>query len=72
MGAYGHLYHPAAIAGFDDIDLAPGGMNTHPEALEVVVPDNALALLAGQRIDSPLGDFGQRAFSLYNRISGTL
>ena len=46
MGAYGHLYHPAAIAGLDDIDPAPGGMNTHAEALEVVVPDNALALLA--------------------------
>ena len=32
----------------DDIDLAAGGVNANPESLEVVVPDNALALLAGQ------------------------
>ena len=58
MGTYGHLYHPAAIAGLDDIDPAPGGMNTHAEALEVVVPDNAFALLADQCIDGALGNFG--------------
>ena len=72
MGAYGHLYHPAAIAGLDDIDLASGGVNAHPESFEVVVPDKAFALLAGQCIDGALGNFGHRALSPCNRISGTL
>ena len=63
MGAYGHLYHPAAIAGLDDIDLASGGVNAHPESLEVVVPDNAFALLAGQCIDGALGNFWPPRFN---------
>ena len=72
MGAYSHLYNPAAIAGFDDIDFASGGVNADSESLEVVVPDNALALLASQCIDGALGNFGHRALSPCNRISGTL
>ena len=37
MGAYGHLYHPAAIAGLDDIDLASGGVNAHPESFDIMM-----------------------------------
>ena len=54
MGPYGHLYHPAAIAGLDDIDPAPEGMNTHPKSFEGRRPRQHLALLAGQCIDGRL------------------
>ena len=62
--ADGHLHGPAAIAGLDDIDLASGGVNAHPETFEVVVPDHALARLAGHGIDGPLGDFDHCALPL--------
>ena len=51
-----HLDDPAAVAGFDNEDLAPGGMDPHTEALEIVVPDHTLAFVGLQGIDGAFDD----------------
>ena len=61
MRADRHLYNSAAIAGLDDIDLTARGMDTHAEALEVVVPDHALTVTRLQCIDGSFGDLGHGA-----------
>ena len=50
------------VSVLDDVDLSPGRMDAHAEALDVVIPDDALALCGDEGIDGSLGDFRQRNF----------
>ena len=68
----GDLDGASASADLDDVDLAAGGVDVDAEALEIVVPDDALALARGEGIDGPLGDSGHGGLPLSCPGSGTV
>ena len=60
MTSDGHLHRSTAEACLDDVDLAAGRVDSDPEALEVVVPDHALAVRRREGVHGPFGDLGHR------------
>ena len=48
---------PSLVPVLDDVDLAAGRVDANAEALDVVVPDDALAFGGDQGIDGSLSNF---------------
>ena len=57
VGSDGDFDGASLVAVLDDVDLSPGGMDADPEALDIVIPDDALFLGRGECVDGSLCDF---------------
>ena len=70
VGTDGLLHDAAVMAVLHEVDLAARRVDTHAEALDVVVPQHVLALPGGQGIDGSLGDPGHGFLPWMNCVLG--
>ncbi len=56
MTPEGHTLRPGRPPGLNHVDLAAGGMDPHPEARQVPIPEDGILGIDGECIDGELGD----------------
>ena len=62
VGSDGDFDGASLVAVLDDIDLSPSRMDPDTEALDIVIPDDALFLGGSECVDGSFGDFRHASF----------